>query len=68
MWQRLRALAASLSLRARRVSAPSHENCESPVPMVATACKDYHNLGVDREGQVHSLLYQLNFNSFPGGP
>jgi len=46
---------------------PSPENCESPVAMVATACGDYHNLGVDREGQAYSLPNQLSFHSFPGG-
>ena len=35
--------------------------------MVATAFGDYHNLGVDREGQFYSLPNTLSFHSFPGG-
>jgi len=43
------------------------DNCESPVAMVSTACGDYHNLGVDREGQAYSLPTAIAFQSFPGG-
>jgi len=43
------------------------DNCESPVAMVSTACGDYHNLGVDREGQAYSLPTTIAFDSFPGG-
>ena len=41
------------------------EHLESPVARVATACEDYHNLGVDREGLAYSLPITLSFHSFP---
>lgn len=43
------------------------DNDEKPVSMVSTACGDYHNLGLDSEGQAYSLPSPLHFSSSPGG-
>ncbi|XP_023344096.1 E3 ubiquitin-protein ligase HERC2 [Eurytemora carolleeae] len=44
------------------------ENLETPIIMVKTACGDYHNLGLDTQGQAYSLPSPINVSSFPGAP
>jgi len=44
------------------------ENEENPVFMVKTACGDYHNLGLDSQGQAFSLPSPLHIHGFPGSP
>ena len=44
------------------------ENEENPVFMVKTACGDYHNLGLDSQGQAFSLPSPLRINGLPGSP
>ena len=46
----------------------SPENEENPVFMVKTACGDYHNLGLDSQGQAFSLPSPLHIHGFPGSP
>lgn len=44
------------------------DNQENPVFMVKTACGDYHNLGLDSQGQAFSLPSPLHIYGFPGSP
>ena len=44
------------------------DNEEAPVVLVKTACGDYHNLGLDTQGQAYSLPSPLHLASFPGAP
>jgi len=46
----------------------SPDNEENPVFMVKTACGDYHNLGLDAQGQAFSLPSPLHIHGFPGSP
>jgi len=47
---------------------PTPDNDESPIVMGKTACGDYHNLGLDTQGQAYSLPSPLAVSSFPGSP